>query len=120
MKGLIYVLGILLLFAATFYTNKSFSQAENVTTIFDIGAPIDEVAFQLSEYHARLAQEELAKVPPNETGASIHLNLGGMTAAQISDMVEGATLTEENNQKLEEAGPGNCIINTDGNVDCLD
>jgi hypothetical protein len=117
MNGLIYVLSISLLFAATFYVQNSFSQ--NRTTIFDVGAPISQIAYNLSQYHLKLAQEELAKVPPNDTGANIHLNLGGMTAAEISDMIEGATLSEENKQKLLEADPGVCIIISDGTVECL-
>jgi hypothetical protein len=118
MNVIIYVLSISLLFAATFCVQNSFSQ-NRTTTIFDVGAPISQIAYNLSQYHLKLAQEELAKVPPNDTGAYIHANLGGMTAAEITDMIEGATLSEENKQKLLAADPGGCIIISDGTVKCL-
>lgn len=118
MNVIIYVLSISLLFAATFYVQNSFSQ-NRTTTIFDVGAPISQIAYNLTQYHYNLAQEELAKVPPNYTGANIHGNLGGMTAAEIANMIEGATLSEENKQKLLEADPGVCIIISDGTVECL-
>jgi hypothetical protein len=118
MKILVCGLSILILFSAAI-TFVTVAQGQNPTTAFDIDAQISDLAYDLADIHMKQAEEEMAKVPPNRTGADIHFNLAGMTADQISSMVEGVTLTEENKQKLMQVGPENCIITSDAEVGCL-
>jgi hypothetical protein len=115
MKSPIYGLSVLFLFA-TFYPATSFSQQQNATDL-DLDATISDIAYELADYHYNLAKQELARGNLDE--ANKHFNLAGMTLNEIIGMVEDANLTETSREKLIASGPGNCIIEYNGTVMCL-
>lgn len=114
MKMILLGLAVIFLFGIS-YSPLSFSQIQNNT--IDLDSDISDIAYDLADYHYKLAVEEREK--GNETGANIHANLMMMTLDQIREMVNG-TLDQESKQKITRSDPGNCLVNNKGMVLCLE
>ena len=118
--GIVLGLCFLLLFS-TSYNIATFAQTDCQADPFECDAPISDLTQDVTQIHIDEAKFELAKIPPNKTGAQFHDNLAGLSVQEISKIGDAGsvTLSPENIQKLDDFGAENCYIKSNATVICF-